>query len=753
MFSKRPDKYTTGLVNMRNDCFANSSLQAYLSLPGLTEYINTFNTNFFALKRFMLENNLDLDKFESTGAKDSRSLSFSIPLHLAFASLVMKLQKTRFSHRTISVWSFLHTVERIFNARISKSQHDAQELIQLINETLEKENTKVLSTFQGLKEEVSSDNKKLNSLNNLNIPEFPCNGLVISTMQCLICNNVSKPSMAPFTIFTLHTPQSLSAELKTMLKGEPEAIEGYHCLKCRIERILSHEKYLEEHNLSNTKDNEKELLNKLKMIVSEKSICINEDLDNDIEDYINSYTKNGLDIATVTSTVLRESKILKPPEVFLIHLSRSTFDGTDITRNSCRVAFKDRLSLSIGREYLEKLKVFKLNALEEERKYLSMVSRRPSRILTNDINDVEDEDNQKEDYDERSSEDESDGDITDTNEEADATENDDFSDETDIESSVTMESKEESKDGTLRELKDSASDGTKGSTVDFHKNVPITESQTDNLKKHFKRFKFNENDIYKYRLKAVIQHYGSHTQGHYECYRKKPLYVKDKDGQIFKLSPEISQEALSETVYNVDAVSEEDRKFLRREEESRDSKEQNNMPTRKRGISLSLGRKFSNAGPDVSQSRNHSKGVGENQGQNGLQNIPEKEYESGGLGFRLKLSSMMGRNPSIYVANNPDFKEVASSQSTQETPAEVLVNNEVDYFSYAKDGGEKSQAKPHIDNQKSETNEIKMRKISSLIKNPFWRINDNNTSETSLQTVLNENSSVYMLFYERQKTS
>lgn len=751
MFSKRPDKYTTGLVNMRNDCFANSSLQAYLSLPGLTEYINTFNTSFFALKRFMLENSIGLDKFGDKEAKDSRSLSFSIPLHLAFADLVLKLQETRFSHRTISVWSFLHTVERIFNARISKSQHDAQELIQLINETLEKENTKVLSTFQGLKEEVSGDNKKLDSLNSLNIPEFPCNGLVISTMQCLVCNNVSKPSMAPFTIFTLHTPQSLSAELKTMLKGEPEAIEGYHCLKCRTERILSHEKYLEEHNLSTTEDNEKVLLDRLKAIVSEKNICINDDLSDDIEDYINSYKKTGLDITTVTSTVLRESKILKPPKVFLIHLSRSTFDGTDIARNSCHVAFKDHLSLSIGKEYLEKLKLFKLNALEEERKYLSMVSRRPSRILTNDINDVEDEDNQKEDYDERSSEDESEGDITDTNEEADATENDDFSEETDTESTATTESKEELKDGTYRELRDSASEGSKSSTIDFHKNVPISESQTNNLKRHFKRFAFNENDIYRYRLKAVIQHYGSHTQGHYECYRKKPLYVKDKDGQFFKLSPEISQDALGETVYNVDDISEEDRQFLRRDEESKNSKEQNSEPTRKRGISLSLGRKSSNATPGISQSRNHIKG--ENNGQYSLQNVREKEQESGGLGFRLKLSSMMGRNPSIYVANHPDFKEVASSRSAQETPAEVLVNNEVDYFSYAKDGGEKSQAKPNSDNQKTNTNEIKMRKISSLIKNPFWRINDSNTSEASLQTVLNENRSVYMLFYERQKTS
>ena len=44
--------------------------------------------------------------------------------------------------RTISVWTFLHELENIFNAKMSRSQHDAHELTQLINETLENENLK-----------------------------------------------------------------------------------------------------------------------------------------------------------------------------------------------------------------------------------------------------------------------------------------------------------------------------------------------------------------------------------------------------------------------------------------------------------------------------------------------------------------------------------------------------------------------------------------------------------------------------------
>ena len=38
--SKRSDRTTTGLINNRNDCFANSSVQALSALPRLTRYLN-----------------------------------------------------------------------------------------------------------------------------------------------------------------------------------------------------------------------------------------------------------------------------------------------------------------------------------------------------------------------------------------------------------------------------------------------------------------------------------------------------------------------------------------------------------------------------------------------------------------------------------------------------------------------------------------------------------------------------------------
>ena len=58
--------------------------------------------------------------------------------------------------------------------------------------------------------------------------------------------------------------------------------------------------------------------------------------------------------------------------------------------------------------------------------------------------------------------------------------------------------------------------GPTGLSQEYSINLaPISHKQTDNLKELFKRFKFNDNDLYKYRLRAVIKHMGSHTQGHY----------------------------------------------------------------------------------------------------------------------------------------------------------------------------------------------------------------------------------------------
>ena len=45
----------------------------------------------------------------------------------------------------------------------------------------------------------------------------------------------------------------------------------------------------------------------------------------------------------------------------------------------------------------------------------------------------------------------------------------------------------------------------------------------------------------KYRLKSVIRHQGSHSSGHYECYRRKPQYLKINEDEYVNDIPEIGK--------------------------------------------------------------------------------------------------------------------------------------------------------------------------------------------------------------------
>lgn len=46
-------------------------------------------------------------------------------------------------------------------------------------------------------------------------------------------------------------------------------------------------------------------------------------------------------------------------------------------------------------------------------------------------------------------------------------------------------------------------------------------------------------------------------------------------------------------------------------------------------------------------------------------------------------------------------------------------------------------------------NQVKMKKIPSLLRYPYWRIGDTQVQEVSRSAVMFETTSVYMLYYER----
>ncbi|KAI5955838.1 hypothetical protein KGF54_001340 [Candida jiufengensis] len=742
MFSKRPDKHTTGLINLRNDCFANSSLQAYSSLPSLTEYLNRLIVSYHQLSDFINSHHLDVDELTKLRMEHNKSLQnskfkssnakFTIPLHIAMAQMVKKLQETQMTTKTISVWTFLHELENIFQAKISRSQHDAHELTQLINETLENENLKLKSFHKFItmnlhnimRKEDQPNPQDYTQLERISIPEFPFDGLILGQMTCLKCHGVSKPNFTPFVMLTLPTPMKPQANLETLLEdNESETIEGYQCLKCRLEKIVANETLIKPQRRFETPE-EEQFTHQIFDLYNNPHLCINEDIPEPLENYIKHYNVNGIDISKVTSTVAKKSHILKPPKIFGIHLSRSAFDGQTVSRNSCRVTFKDSMTLSIGNEYHDKLRNFQSIIQNDEEKLIKQLS---SKVLTTDENDMEDEDVQRDDYLEKGLSDEEledEGDLTDDGgitENGTVTEDDDEEeeedDDDDVSSRTTIESTPQTitTSTTIRPPNSASSDMEKTPSII---KAPITDQQTENLKEHFKKFKFNENDLYKYRLKAIIRHMGSHTQGHYECYKHKPLYVKNKDGNIFKLSPEI-MDLSGDVHYDVAPVESEGA-----EDSAHDS-------TTKKNSRFSL-RSGSNASD------------------------PED-------GIRHKFSSLMGRRPSVIQANPKNVEEII--QSGLQTPAEILVddplkNNFDNAFAQANFKSsfqDSSQQNGHNHNQTNNSNynntapekKVKMKKIQSIITNPYWRINDANINEVSTNTVLAEETTVYMLYYER----
>lgn len=653
---------------MRNDCFANSSVQAYASLPGLTEYLNAFIKSYSDFQKVVKKLGTDLDKivppdvlvnasrakFNRKKDKDSTTVSeiIKINLHIALAQITKKLQHTQLASHTISVWTFLHELERIYDAKISRSQHDAHELTQLINETLENENLNCIKALRFVNEYITLNNKGDSAL--IEFPEFPFSGLLLSQMRCLQCSHLSKPTFAPFLMLTLHPPQTSGTDLETLLdENEAETINDYQCLKCRIKRIAD----IETNEKATTQANDK-LVSAILELNQNQNLFINEDLSSELETFIKNYSKGGLDMSSVTSQVFRKTQILKPPRIFGVHLSRSTFDSRGISRNPCRVRFNDKLSLSIGKEYLEELQSF-----QESGQNVSQVS--PEfRVLTTDVDDMEDESIQREDVDENGSLNEKDdsGDET-----SDDTEGDLSLDDEDSMSSQDTIPHSSSTGNTSKGLGE-----TKPDTLN---NAPISQDQTLSLQRHFRKFNFDEENSYKYRLRAVIWHQGSHTQGHYECFRRKPLFVRDDEGNIIKLSPEIDLSPVE------------------------------------------LERK---ADDDVNN-----------------------DFKSS---LRGKLSSMMGRRPSISQVDpyRSNLQEVADS--TLATPSEVFVDKD-DYFSSITPSESQQSQKNSV--QKAEDLRMKLQKIPSLIKHPFWRVGDAKVSEVTKSAVLLETGSVYMLYYER----
>ncbi|SCU94995.1 LANO_0E08922g1_1 [Lachancea nothofagi CBS 11611] len=680
--SKRSDKFTTGLINNRNDCFANSSVQALSALPKLTTYMNDLLKQVLFLRSLLdrsdggntdakdgdgsdavaalslktphlekpnpFESSLapedsrpnlhahrphgDLQSFSSTAtittmstleearhgqghgtttgdtsaAQSTCESSVSkengistasseqipeVPLHEGLAQVIYQLQQVITTSKYISVWPFLHVLEVIFDAKISAGQNDAHELTQVILETLEQENMKV---------------KKFVKEQNLNviIPDFPVKGSLADHLICLSCQGSSKVNVHPFTMYPLPVPQEVSANLSAMIAdNQTETIEGYACLSCKIKAILANEE--QRDNAADSKE-ETMILKTLSDVVSD--IFINEDLSEDLMNYINNYKKDGCDASSIKSRIIKKTVVTESPDILILHLSRSVFNGTTYTRNACYVNFEDELHTQ----------------------------------------------------------------------------------EQDIQNNRCV--------------------GVK----------PV-----------------------KYKLKAMVKHQGTHSQGHYECYRRKPDLIKDAlSGQVVNRSPTIDFGLASNR--NAAIAWNQTANMPGSDLSSVSSQESENSPTVP----------FRTVFPESTQGMPLAAPVVDDddyivgQAESGSSTGPSRKPST-----LQKLTGFLSRRSSVAsTASDGNKGDSVAASDAGPTPRRSRVNSVASLESSAwgsSSGADMTETSASECDEPASAIKRKLKKIKSVINYPFWKLSDAAVREAKTDEVLNDTKYVYILYYDR----
>lgn len=746
--SKRKDKFTTGLINTRNDCFANSSVQAFASLPGLNLYLNDI------LQRHQDVQRLGLEEIPK------------LPLHMALAVIVDQLQEQITTTKAMSVWPFLQVIESIFNSKISTNQNDAHELIQLILETLENENIK-LKKF----------NKSKAIKKDIIIPEFPFNGLLADQLTCLSCRNSSTPSFHPFSVFSIPVPESNTAKLTEMFKNsESETINGYNCLRCKINAILKIEEGKKEKGVVIT-DELSQILSQLQDL-NNRNVSINSDLSETLENFIKNYKYETFIADAFKSTIVKKTLVVKAPKLLTVHLSRSMFSGQFFTRNGCRVEFDELLNVEIDDELVE-IYQEKLRAAKREKRKTNMT-----------VASIHEEATEEEynNYLENDEEDEEDivGYDDDRNEPEQLarihskvlTKHDEAIDKAAVEQEEDIHSHME----TL----DDEADDTHAASTTFEIPGDSDDEADDDDDDDSESFEEESHDVFlnkenaQYKLKAIIRHQGTHNAGHYECFRHKPLFVKDvHTDNVVNLSPAI--------------IIPEDLEEQQKQQQKQKQQQQEQEPKSNNSSNADLP-----TPPDSNSSSGRVPPIVSSHSPTALhdslspisppQTIPSETHElnydsedstSSFSRFRNMIGSFVGRRPSVTSSNGSTSRRgsIAGGSAHNNHAHQEGAHDGLSTVTESRDSATDLDAKfanhdingsangshhhhhqhhhqhqhqhQHHHDPQPDKKDRKYKKMSTVSKYPFWRISDTQVNEVRVDDVLREKAGVYMIYYEK----
>ncbi|KAL8850310.1 MAG: hypothetical protein Q9221_004725 [Calogaya cf. arnoldii] len=363
-------KGIVGLVNPANDCFINSVLQSLAGLGDLRLFlirevhrrtVNDVSIYTLLLARDEKGNDIDISKLASL---QSGAVTQGLKIMLD------QLNERPIYRKTISAQAFIAVLEHAFGTRISRTQQDAQELLQILAERLAEEyeagkrartraekrlsNTKPEGVIPPLEANGEApEDRALNAtvvaselLVSLSAVDetvsdtedgFPLQGQMEARVECQHCHFVPKPVPTSFVMLNLMVPQKATTTLNECFDAhfKTEYIEDYKCDRCRLDHAI--ETLEEELTFAKSKEQKSTIQKKLKIVRTALEVDPEAPPENARLPDMKHAPKRK---------VARHVSITRFPKVLVIHLSRSMFDpGSYSTKNTAKLSFPERLPI------------------------------------------------------------------------------------------------------------------------------------------------------------------------------------------------------------------------------------------------------------------------------------------------------------------------------------------------------------------------------------------------------------------------